>query len=562
MHRAGRLRIFSGAPSHPDSTLPGPASMRSPDPAITRNGSEPVALAVALVVAFTCLAAVLHVLCQSGRPLWLDEACTYWTVQVGPGELVRGVRTDGSPPLYFLIVRAVTQALGSSEFVLRLPSMAAATAMVPAIYAVARLFTSPRAAVIAAGLTAVSPLVHYFSVEARSYALVQLETLAIVYAGYRAMLAPRQRRWWLLLCAAQATQLWTHNFALFLLPVPTIVCLVAGRHERWKLAMRAMAAAAAAFALDVPWFLQATTAAGSGVGDWINAFWLKTPPFAAIVRSLEVFGFGGLYPPYLSYLGKVPAFRMLAIPMSLGLLGLAALPWAEERPRREARIAVKSLLCFLFVPLVGAWLYSWFRQPLYLVGRYDTIVLPIFLILFAIGLEKLLRRRPWIGGIVATVVVGLAAVSLSTAFRTPADMTRDAMAAEQLALNAKAGDLIVATGLRRPVISYYLDRKGNRASMSSFPAELEEHPGWRSRDRLLLDRQQLIADAARLSERMAATAREGHAVWLLSSGPNEVDDYLFRSLPDHLIVDETRSRRRSGLILLTHSPDGESSPDR
>jgi hypothetical protein len=548
-HRSARSRkAASGRRPHATSaSQSAPTAANAPGPA-----------AIGLVAAFTLLAAVLHVLGQSHRPLGVDEACTYWTIHAGIGDLLRGARTDGTPPLYFLIVSAVTHALGPSEAVLRLVSIVAAIALVPAIYAVARLFTTRRAAVVAAGLAALSPLVNYYAVEARSYALVQLETLAVVYVAYRAILAPQQRRWWVLLCGAQAIVLWTHNYALFLLPVPTVVSLLVGRHDRVAIAMKAAGTSALAFILEVPWFLNAMAASAMGVGDWIGSFWDATPPSAAIVRSLEVFGFGGLYPSYLPYLGEAPAVRVLALPMSIGLLVLAGVPWAERPPRPGGRSSISVLLCFLFVPLFAVWLYSWVREPVYLVGRYDTFVLPIYLILFAVGLDKIMRVRPWLGGIVVTVVLGLAATSLLTWYRVPSTADRDVMAAEELARDARPGDLIVATGYRQAVVAYYLDRAGHHAALSAFPFELERHPGWVSPERMLLDPERLISDAATLTERLVAAAKQGHTVWLLSSGHTPVDEYLYRQLARRLVVDETRSESPAALVRLKPAPDNSS----
>jgi mannosyltransferase len=506
---------------------------------------------VALVAGFTLLAVAFHVLSQSQRPVWLDEACTYWTVRASAVDLLHGARTDGTPPLYFLIVSAATRLFGSSEIVLRLPSLLAATALAPAIYFVARLFTSRRAAVIAAALTAISPLVHYYAVEARPYGLVQLETLAILFVAYRAILEPRQPLWWAGLAVAQAIQLWTHNYALFLLPAPAVVCLLVGGRTRVALAATAALASSVAFGLYLPWFLRALDTTGMGIGEWIRQFWVTTPPYAAIFRSLEVFGFGGHYPAYLSYLGPAPDVRVLAVPLSLGLLASAVLPWAERDPREPSRPAKVVLLGFLFIPLLGAWVYSWLREPLYLVGRYDTIVLPVFLILFAAGLDRIIRAAPWVGGILAAAVVVLAAVSSSFALGAPAVADQeDVMAAQYLARQAAPGDPIVSTDYRRPVVDYYLDRSGHHAEFTSFPRDNRDHPCWYSVSHLLADPTRLGREGEMLAEQLAVAARQGHAVWLLASEADEVNTRLYDPLFRRLVIDESRSVKRARLICL------------
>jgi hypothetical protein len=521
-----------------------------PDPAAAAG---PFAVAdVLLVAGLTLLAGAFHLLSQSQRPVWLDEACTYWTVQVNAADLLHGARADGTPPLYFLIVSAVAHLFGSREIMLRLPSIVAATALVPAIYLVARRFTSRRAAVIAAALTAISPIVHYYAVEARPYALVQLETLAILYVAYRAILAPRQVRWWVLLTLAQAVQLWTHNYALFLLPVPALLCLIVGGPTRVGLATRAAVASALAFGLYLPCFFRALANTGMGIGDWIGPYWLATPPYAAILRSLEVFGVGGRYPPYLSYLGKAPAVPVLAVVISLGLLASAVLPWAERATREASRSAKVVLLVFLFVPLLGAWLYSSLGEPLYLVGRYDTMVLPVFLILFAAGLDKMIiRTGPWVGGSLVAVVVILAAVSSSLAVGAPAAADEeDVMAAQFLARQAAPGDPIVSTDLRRPVVDYYLDRAGHHSEFISFPFENRDHPCWHSVSHLLADPARLAREGEALADRLTEAARQGHTVWLLASEDDQVNTRLYDPLFRRLVIDDARSVMHARLVCL------------
>jgi 4-amino-4-deoxy-L-arabinose transferase-like glycosyltransferase len=508
----------------------------------------------AIVVGFTLVAAVVHVLGQSQRPLWLDEACTYWTVQARALDVLLGARSDGTPPLHFLIVAATTHVFGFGEFALRLPSIVAATALVPAIYAVTRRFATVRTALVAAGLAAISPLVHYYSVEARSYALVQLETLAIVYAARRAFVTPDKLRWWVALCLAHALQLWTHNYAVFLLPVVPLVCLAAGDKRRVALSLKATAAVSVAFLLYLPWFLRAQSSAAAGVGDWIALLWAETPPYAALFRSIEVFGFGAAYPWYLQALALAPTLRVLSISLTVGLLALAAVSLVRGRgpsPPAARRAGGQMLFGFLCLPLLGAWAYSLLGQPLYLVGRYDTIVLPVFLVLLAVGIDRTFDTRSWIGWAVVAGVVGLAGVSLSPALAVTLPDTEDVLAARYLITAAAPDDRIVSTGDRRAIVSYYLDRAGHRARLTSFPAEVGGHPGWYSGARLLLDRDRLAKEGQALADELA-TGVHGQCRWVLTQPPNDVDRYLFRPLVGQLAIDERRSRRDWRVICVTN----------
>jgi hypothetical protein len=496
-------------------------------------------IAFALVGGFAIVAVVYCALAQSHRPLWLDEACTYWTIQARPSELLRGVRMDGTPPLYFLLVYAVTRLAGTSEIALRLTSMIAGVALVPAAYAVTTQLATRRAGVIAAGLTVISPLVHYYAVEARNYELVQLETVAIVYVTYRAMLAPTHLRWWVLLSLSQAIQLWTHNYALFLLPAPAIVCLFRADHPRAPTAIKAAAASACAFFLSLSCVFRTVQNAGTGVSDWIGVFWRETPPAFAILRSLEVFGFGGKYPTgLLSYLGSAPAMRLLALPTMILIVTMALLGW-----RRKAAMLLVS---FLLVPLIGAWVYSLVRSPLYVVGRYDTIVLPVFLMLLAVGLDHAFSLSLWFGSALAAVVLGLAVFSSSSTLAPDfVAEPEEVMAAQYLNSHAASTDEIVSTGHRQAIVAYYMDRAGHHMAIRPFPFEMSDHPGWFSPARMLRDPDRLTHEGAQLAATLEAAAARGHGVWVLTTGPNPIDQYLYAALQGHLVIDEARSQRDS-----------------
>jgi 4-amino-4-deoxy-L-arabinose transferase-like glycosyltransferase len=512
---------------------------------------------VIAVAALTVLAAVLHVGVQSGRSLWLDEACTYWTIQTSVLDLLRGVRTDGSPPLYFLLVSAVSRVFGSSEFALRLASIAAATALVPACYAVARRFGSPRTALVAAALVATSPLVHYYSVEARAYAVLQLETAAILYAAFRAWSAPGGWRWWVALGFALALQLWTHTYAVFLVAVLPVIFWLASDTHRNTVALRAAAAAGGAALLALPVLLNSLRNTGSGVLDWVAVCWLQTPPSVAVLRSLEVFGFGGVYPIHLSSLGPIPSVRWLSVSVTAVLLLAATAPiFARERqgsPHFVApRLATRALLSFLLFPLLAAWLYSLFVQPLYVVGRYDTMVLPVFLILMATGLENVFRLRRWLGILVCVVLAGFSAATFLAAASgtTPPPFQEDRMAAAHIASHAAPSDVVVTTGYRRAVVAYYLDRAGHAADVLSFPAEVSNHPGWYSADRLLAKREQLAQEGRQLATTLAWRARSGAGVWLVASGNNEVDEFLRQPLVGSFTPDLGRSSQEYAVLSL------------
>lgn len=153
------------------------------------------------------------------QSLWYDEGVTAFLARQGPLALTQWTAGDIQPPLYYYVVAGWTALTGRSEWSLRFPSawwITLTTALMAAL--TMRLSTSRPAAVLAALLTALHPLLIYYGQEARMYA--QLTALGVL-AGYvlvrlAAAPSPSVGRWiaWILVGVAAV---YTHYFAVFLL---------------------------------------------------------------------------------------------------------------------------------------------------------------------------------------------------------------------------------------------------------------------------------------------------------------------------------------------------------
>jgi len=516
-----------------------------------------------LVWLLTLLAGAFHLLAARGHPLWTDEACSYFTIQQGALAILDGDRSAGTPPLYFVVLWAFSQLAGTSELALRLPSMIAATAMVPLGYLAGARYASARAGLFAAFAFVVSPLVHYYAIEARNYALLQLEMLLLLIALHRALERRGQPRDWLAVAALLTAILYTHNYGLFVLPSVVLAAIVAGGNEWRRAGAGAAAAVAIAFVAYLPFFWFALQHASSAVTAWLIPFWESAPAVLQLLSSLALFGVGAQYPDYLPELAAAPSLVWVGLALSLLLPALALLPHDARRSAATtsepaATIARPGavLLVLALAPLVVALAYSQLIDPIYLPGRYDTVALPAFLLLYAVGLERLSRihRRLWVGPMLVIGVAALALMSNSTAFRAPAESPYDS-AAEVLAERAEVGDLVVATGYGRCPFEYALDRSGLELEIASFPAELARHPGWYSERSLLDQPAQLEADAA-------ALASWPGGVWVGYSEFEQVDAHLYRALREDRSPDIGRSHRELRLARFTPARANRPKPKR
>ena len=509
-----------------------------------------------LVVGITALAATLHLLGHSTRPLWLDEACTYWTTKAPFLEiLLHGARTDGTPPLYFLLVKSVVQLLGTSEFALRLVSLLAATALVPACYGVTRRLSNSRSALFAALFAAVTPLVQYYSVEARTYALLQLESVACVAAALAVLESPGRGRPWVLLVLALASELWTHAYGAFLVAAVPLGALLAADRDRLRVVRATVSATLAAFLLGIPPLVSVWMHADNGVADWIAEYWQGLPPSMALPTTLELFGVGARFPPYLPSSGISSAHPIIGGALTVVLVTCAL--FLRNRTSGQAQVRAEKrglvlLFTLLLVPLLAAWSFSFLRQPVYLPGRYDTIVLPIFLMVTAIGLDRLFTASRSAGWCCLAVGLSLAGNWYWGILATSEYVdTAERLAAAHLSQAAAPMDPVVVVGFRRAVFEYYLDRAGRSLDLSSFPSEQAEHPAWYREDRILAHRESLRADAAAIANRMKSAALDSKRVWIMpSTSPSEVDEVLREALAQDFVPDVSRSRADIGVVCL------------
>ena len=82
------------------------------------------------------------------------------------------------------------RAFGDGELAVRLPSLIAGTLVIPALYELGRELYDRRTGLVAAAFAAVSPLLIWYSQEARMYAFVALFGLLALLTQLRAIRNP------------------------------------------------------------------------------------------------------------------------------------------------------------------------------------------------------------------------------------------------------------------------------------------------------------------------------------------------------------------------------------
>ncbi len=367
-----------------------------------------------LLVLLLTLVAFAHVAFGLGaKDLWWDESLSLQRAESAWGPLLRGTllikdgfvevpTTDQHPFFSFLLQGLLVRGAGTSETVLRWPAAAAATLLVPAMVALARLLArrdlvAPSATLWAALLTALSPFLLWYGQEARPYTLWALLSVLSTWLLFAALDAvddasPRPRhsagRLWVGYGVALAMLLTTHYYAAFLLPVHALFVYtdLAQRHRAraTQIALLLLAGAAAMAALAL-WIVLSQGGGGNFpsislpilVPDLVNAFSLGLSVNIEQVRWLHII------------------FALLAV------LGAANMMHSRTALRAGGWVIPAWLLTPIGLVLLGN-----LFLPLYMNARHLSLLAPAWLLLVAAGLAALGERRRWLPWLPAALILG------------------------------------------------------------------------------------------------------------------------------------------------------------
>lgn len=242
-----------------------------------------------LSLAIITVAGILLRVPALGDPLFGDELSTYFIVEGHSLRealaIVKGPQ-EATPPLYFAVAWIFSQ-LGDSPYLLRIPSLVAGVSLIPLTWLLGVRTVGRGPGLVAAALVASSPLMVFYSIEARAYAAAAFfalcSTLVLVSLSRKSSI-PR----WALYAVLIALAMYSHYTAVFVLAAQTLWAFVVLKDLRGRLAL----AVTGAFLLFLPWFpgfLAESSSAGSLLIEYRFPFDAET---FAIFTSNWIFGNG------------------------------------------------------------------------------------------------------------------------------------------------------------------------------------------------------------------------------------------------------------------------------
>jgi mannosyltransferase len=408
------------------------------------------------------------------------------------------LQADVHPPLYYQFLHLWIRVFGTGERAVRSLSGLFYVLSVFAVYAMGRDLYGSRTALLSATLYMISPLAILSAQFARMYALLSLLSVLSTWLYLQFSIKPCDSRLKLALyVAVNVLGTFTHVAFFFVLFGQAVFQFAFFRRARMRKLIFAMALSLVPYLfLWAPILLRQIARSEEGLA------WLDRPGVSSIAQLLLLYGgnFWLLVPVFFYFwwrLGFKPlqSFSKLTL-TSLPIWMLAVvvvLPFliSQLKPIFNPRFAIVGLPFFALS--IGA-----------LIGRANNYVLPVALMVLT--------------------VIGLILLHPGSAVCNNRDV------ATHLSQTTNDGDVVIFTSLTRLPIDYYLEHAPTTRKLfeTSFPAEIDKHPGYEGRitdpsRRAFLEReaQELVAKISEMR-----LARPGLRVFFLHGFHPQLDGVL------------------------------------
>ena len=389
-----------------------------------------------LVGGLIALALALRFLGLAEGDFWGDELATRDAVvdRSLSEVLVILQEREGAPHPYYLLAWAWSGILGTGEAALRSLSAIAGALVAPVAYLTLRQVDLRTEGVIAGALAAVSPLLIWYSQEARVYSLFALLT-AVALLFFVRLLVDFGTRALIAWSIASAAMLLTHYFAIFTIAGMAAVLLYRHKaHWQW-ITLSLLPTAVAGFALQPTIAAQRVNVLDGNPG------WVSQIPLSERLLQLPEHLLTGLaYPP----------LAVVLIVALLAAIGGAAVLIHGQRGRLVGGGLLGVLAVSVALPVLAKAVDQDFAISRYLLGA----IVPLFL---AVGVGLGASRLRPVGPIVAvTLVCLLAATSVAGEYDSDVERASWGAAAEAIAEGGDADMVLACCGVAASPAAHYL----------------------------------------------------------------------------------------------------------
>ncbi len=389
------------------------------------------------------------------QSLWLDEAINVLSAKNLPfWQFVTGYPLgDFHPPGYFVLLWVWSHIFGFSEISVRMPSVVLGVATIWITYLLGKDLFNKKNGIVAALLLAIGPLHIYYSQEARMYALAAFSATLSFYFLNKLLKKNKSFGW--MYSFSIALVLYSDYLVYLVIPAQIIFLLWANR-EKLLGVFKFMSLGILTI---VPWLTIFPAQLQNGQQTAINVPGWQKVVGGGTLRNVLLVGIK-------SIIGRVRLaddIRIYSFLMSI--IGFFY-GWLIYRVIKKPKLEDKMLICWLTIPVVLAFLFSFFVPVL---SYFRMIfILPAFYLLVARGISSLSRRLYWIA---LTFVTLISLTAISIFYFRPEYQREDWKGLTNFLSEQNGLVLFEDSNLPAP-FNYYDNHKiPAKAAIKNFPAE-------------------------------------------------------------------------------------------
>jgi len=334
------------------------------------------------VLALTIGSFLLRVPGLGAQSLWRDEVDAIWFA-LRPLEQTLSMFTEMAQngALFFLGLRPWLQMMGTSEFVLRLPSAMAGVAAVPMLWLLARrLVGEGIVPLLAAALLAINPYAVWYGQEGKMYTIITFLALVASWCWIHGA-ETRKWRWWFAYAAILSLAMYTHLLAILIIPLHLLWFFIAFPTARrsWKGYLTALALLTLPYLPLLAWQWRMLLADRPVTG-------FQFTPLPEMLRTILLNQARGFMPGD-PLLWLAPIWFVGAIGLLLGFTEMGVRRVTRQSTPISPTRRFLMLATWAIVPILSIWAIS-MRQAVF-TDRYVIWTLPAVMILVALGLQVL-----------------------------------------------------------------------------------------------------------------------------------------------------------------------------
>lgn len=330
-----------------------------------------------MIILILILALILRII-KLNQSLWLDEAINVLAVKSNTfvDLITKYSIGDFHPPLYHLILRITVLIFGTSEIIVRMPSVLFGVITVFLIYIIGKELYDKKTGIIAAILIATSPLHIYYSQEARMYSLAAFCASLAVYFFLR-VIKTDQLIYWVGFMAASVLMLYSDYLPYFL--IPTFMIFLFIHRSKFKILKTFIPSILLIFIFLSPWLYLLPNQLKTGI---LAA--KDSPAWADIVGSPDIKDIPLTFTKFtvgrISYHNDF-IYALVFSPVAVFVALMFAASLFRISPRRS------FVYFWLLFPLLLSFVVGFFI-PIFSYFRY-IFLLPAFYLIIAAGINTI-----------------------------------------------------------------------------------------------------------------------------------------------------------------------------